>query len=91
MAPIIFLFKASVPLPVLLLAQLVAPPLQQGPARLPEEAPLDRRLTPRQERDPVLVDPSPRKGGPPAPGASAPAAPSLEPGQAMPLIQGSTP
>ena len=91
MAPIIFIFTASVPLPALLLAQLVAPPLQQGPARLPEEAPLDRRPTPRQQRDPVLLDPSPSKGGPPAPGASAPLAPSVEPGQAMPLIQGSTP
>jgi len=83
--------KASVPLPVLLLAQLVAPPLQQGPVRLPEEAPLPRRSLPRQDSEPVLREASPSKTAPPYQAAPTPTSPvggALPP---LPLIQGNTP
>lgn len=76
-------------LPVLPLAQLVAPPLQQGPVRLPEEAPLQRRPLPRQESEPVLREASPGKAVPLVPGAPAPT--GLGDGLPLPMIQGSTP
>ena len=88
MGQIICRTKASVP-PVLPLAQLVAPPLQQGPVRLPEEAPLQRRPLPRQESEPVLREASPGKAVPLVPGAPAPT--GLGDGLPLPMIQGSTP
>jgi len=88
MRQIICRTKASV-LPVLPLAQLVAPPLQQGPVRLPEEAPLQRRPLPRQESEPVLREASPGKAVPLVPGAPAPT--GLGDGLPLPMIQGSTP
>ena len=83
--------KASVPLPALLFAQLVAPPLQQGPVRLPEEAPLDRRQRPPQDSEPVLRDGGPIKASPSVPAAPTPSSPSGGADLPLPAIQGSTP
>jgi hypothetical protein len=51
-----------------LLAQLIAPPLQPGPIRLPEQAPLEQRspLAPKPQQGPVL-DTAPSKAPPDAP------------------------
>jgi len=80
-----------VPFPVLLFAQLVAPPLQQGPVRLPEAAPLDRRLSPSRVSEPVLPEASPSQPVPLLPAAAAPSQPVGGAGLPLPVIQGNTP
>jgi len=74
---------------MLLLAQLVAPPLQPGPARLPDEMPLrqQRPETPKPQR-PVFPLPE-GTPEPTAPGTSPEAAP--EPLSPAPAIEGQTP
>ena len=49
---------------LLLLAQLAAPPLQQGPARLPIGEPLEQRARPGQVPAPVLNDTFPKPNAP---------------------------
>ncbi|SBO43803.1 ShlB/FhaC/HecB family hemolysin secretion/activation protein [Cyanobium sp. NIES-981] len=77
---------------MLLLAQLVAPPLQQGPVRLPENRPsLERRAPARgAEQPPLEVMPDdnakPPLDGEPAPEAPVPAVPS----GGLPAIEGLT-
>lgn len=74
---------------MLLLAQLVAPPLQPGPARLPEQAPLERRRPAASDKErPILL----------APGSSEPnaprrpdAAPGTTPADGAPAVEGKTP
>ena len=77
-------------LPIPLLAQLVAPPLQEGPARLPEQAPLERAPS-RQDRKPILTEPSPADGRQPTPPTPdrTPTAPGAS--EALPPVQGHTP
>lgn len=79
------------PLLLPLLAQLVAPPLQQGPARLPEQAPLEQPPNRRRDRQPVLTAPEPEAT--PQPGPATPAAGQHPPADAsgLPPLQGSTP
>ena len=77
-----------------LLAQLVAPPLQPGPVRLPESAPLE-------QRSPVLPAPSSIQQREPQPNSPAEPAPESEFGrsdapdgpvqQQMPRLEGITP
>ncbi len=74
----------------LLLAQLVAPPLQLGPVRLPSTVPQDRPpsrqpapvITPGTEPDPSQARPSPSPEG---------TAPAPAPDQRLPVIRGATP
>ena len=78
-------------LPIPLLAQLVAPPLQQGPARLPEQAPLQQPPGRRPDGKPVLSEPEPpgdTRSTPTTPGP-APSAPGGR--DALPSVQGRTP
>lgn len=80
---------------VLLLAQLVAPPLQQGPVRLPETRPGLERPAPRQGEDPpadLQVSPEQPKqpdGETTSPLPSAPK-PAPVPLSALPAIDGLT-
>jgi len=78
---------------MLLLAQLVAPPLQQGPVRLPEQRPVQERPQPnrKQPEEPALQQsPSlpPEGSGSPGSPASPPAEPV--PLSALPAIEGLT-
>ena len=59
-----------------LLAQFVAPPVQNGPVRLPETAPLDRRPPPESGAPPALELPP---AGPPGEAAPSPWAPTPGP------------
>ena len=79
---------------VWLLAQLIAPPLQPGPVRLPEQAPLQERspVAPSRQQGPILQGaPAPTKSDqeqrPRQPPASAPGGAK----QPLPGIEGSTP
>ena len=78
-------------LPFPLLAQLVAPPLQQGPARLPEQAPLQQLPARGQDRKPVISEPGPSDGTRPAAPAPAPAPQAPGRAGAIPPVQGRTP
>jgi hemolysin activation/secretion protein len=82
---------------VLLLAQLVAPPLQRGPVRLPTPVP---QAQPGDQPAPVLtptpeeVEPAPERPQPPEPERpQPPEAPGPEPAgsQQIPEIRGATP
>ena len=68
---------------VTLLAQFVAPPVQNGPVRLPERAPIERRPQPSDGGAPALELPPagfPGQPGPSAPGpGSGPAQPAAPP------------
>ena len=68
---------------VTLLAQFVAPPVQNGPVRLPERAPIERRPQPTDGGTPALELPPagfPGQPGPTAPGpGSGPAQPAAPP------------
>ncbi len=73
-----------------LLAQLIAPPLQNSPIRLPAPAPaLPGRPAPPQPSEPILEGPLPAPSTPPAPIPETPAAPAPSPG--LPAPQGSLP
>ena len=78
-------------LPFPLLAQLVAPPLQQGPARLPEQAPLQQLPGRGQDRKPVISEPGPSDGTRPAVPAPGPAPQAPGRAGAIPPVQGRTP
>ena len=76
-----------------LLAQLIAPPLQPGPIRLPEQAPLEQRspLAPKPQQGPVL-DTAPSQAPPDAPQQPArPAERTTDNEPELPRIEGSTP
>jgi hemolysin activation/secretion protein len=86
---------------LVLLAQLIAPPLQQGPIRLPEQRPAQERPVQRRppvdepelERAPEPNDPIPLDPSQPAEGAEAePASTPTEPVRlsALPEIEGLT-
>lgn len=81
--------RAVVPFPFPLLAQLVAPPLQQGPARLPEQAPLEQSPSRRRDQTPVLTAPAQET----APAAVTPGTGPQPPSSlgTVPTVQGSTP
>lgn len=71
---------------LLLLAQLVSPPLQPGPARLPESAPAESPV--RQESLPVPLQPGDLE---PSNDQSLPDAPTSNPSSWRPQVQGETP
>ncbi len=75
---------------MLLLAQLVAPPLQPGPARLPEQAPLEqRRSAPADQDRPILLGPgSPSDTAPPT---RPDRTPRDTPRVGAPALEGNTP
>lgn len=77
------------PLLLPLLAQLVAPPLQQGPARLPEQAPLEQPPGRRRDRKPVILAPDAGDAPQPRPTAPRPQVPADQ--EAIPPVQGHTP
>lgn len=81
--------RAVVPLPFPLLAQLVAPPLQQGPARLPEQAPLQQPPSRRRDQTPVLT--APAQDTAPATGTPGTITPPASGPGSIPAVQGSTP
>jgi hemolysin activation/secretion protein len=78
----------------MLLAQLVAPPLQQGPVRLPEQRPALERPAPQEQESspPIEVEPEPPAAQPlrPAPPADQEALPGPVPLSALPAIEGLT-
>ena len=74
-----------------LIGQLVAPPLQPGPIRLPEGAPLEQRDQQQRSKPPILEgEPGPRESKPPST-EGAPSAPQMAPTSWRPSIQGKTP
>ena len=76
-----------------LLAQLIAPPLQPGPIRLPEQTPLEERspLAPKSKQGPVL-DGAPGEARPTEPQETpSPAAPNKTAEPELPRLEGSTP
>ena len=79
------------PLPVLLLAQLAAPPLQQGPARLPAEMPLEQRGRPRQDPEAVINDSPSQPSAPQQPEQPHQARPSSSKPSTIPLVVGHSP
>ena len=75
-----------------LLAQLIAPPLQPGPVRLPEEMPIQRPspIAPKQDETPILqptTEPEGQKPLQPEKGSQQPRQGS----SALPAVLGSTP
>ena len=75
------------------LAQLIAPPLQPGPIRLPEPTPLEQLspLAPKPQQGPVL-DVTPSQARPDAPQQpTRPADRSTDSESVLPRIEGSTP
>jgi hemolysin activation/secretion protein len=75
-----------------LLAQLVAPPLQRGPVRLPEQTPVETQRPGQPQQDqPIFGLP----GGPQTPGQPAtpaqPSPPAGSPQRPIPAVQGQTP
>ncbi|KZR70970.1 hypothetical protein PMIT1318_02112 [Prochlorococcus marinus str. MIT 1318] len=50
---------------MLLLAQLVAPPIQPGPVRLPEQVPMESRPRRNDSTQPVILTPQPPRPGDP--------------------------
>lgn len=83
--------RAVVPLPFPLLAQLVAPPLQQGPARLPEQAPLQQPPSRRRDQTPVLTAPAQEALPAPGPGTPAQGPQPFRNQGPIPTVLGSTP
>lgn len=73
-----------------LLAQLVAPPLQLGPVRLPSTAP---QVTPRDPQPAPVITPGGETGAPPAQEPTPPGAPGPSPAgpPLIPAIRGATP
>jgi hemolysin activation/secretion protein len=79
---------------VWLLAQLIAPPLQPGPVRLPEQAPLQERspvATPRQQGPILEGAPAPTKSDQEQRPSQAPASAPSGAEQPLPSLEGSTP
>lgn len=77
-----------------LLAQLVAPPVQQGPVRLPGPGAGEQRPAPPGSRDrqPPALEPEVSPGSAPAAGpAPAGSAPSQAPAAPLPRIEGALP
>jgi len=75
----------------LLLAQLVAPPVQLGPVRLPETAPIERPRQPPGSQAPALEVPAgePSTTPPPTQGKpTPPSGPGAGPGADLPRIEG---
>jgi hemolysin activation/secretion protein len=81
---------------VLLLAQLVAPPVQRGPVRLPGPEAGEQRPAPDRPAPPIELTPGPAPVPGPEPGPVQPQPPPGGPtepgaGAALPPIQGTTP
>lgn len=73
----------------LLLAQLVAPPVQLGPVRLPETAPIERPRPPSGSQPPALEVPPGEPPSTPPPTQGTPSPPSAPPPTAEPpRVQG---
>ena len=75
---------------MLLLAQLIAPPLQPGPVRLPEPAPLERSPVQPTPTKPRLINDLDQDQPAPEKRTSTSPIPSQRPGQPPPRVQGST-
>ena len=76
-----------------LLAQLIAPPLQPGPIRLPQEVPIERRspLAPKGDQVPILQRQPSASEEPEVRREQPDTKPSSQPAGKLPSVSGSTP